>query len=103
MSKVKVSKVKTPSNDEILEMVQAYSKENDVEVFSDIDAEGEGMIVNIDNGFVEHFEEKYPGINLDETMSHFFEVLIKGFMQEIKDDPVVLDQIKKNEEAKESA
>ena len=98
----KSNEVTAPSNEEILVMVQEYSKEHEVEVFSDIDAEsGEGMIVNIDNGFVEHFEETYPGIDLDETMSHFFEVLIKGFMEEVEKDPEYMKNLQK--ESEESA
>jgi len=84
------TEVKAPTNEEILVLVQEYSQANEVEVFTDIDSATEdegGLIVNIDNGFVEHFESTYPGVNLDEVMSGFFEVLIKGFMQEIEDNP----------------
>ena len=93
------AKVKVPTNEEILTLVQDYASEHQVEVFSDIDAEsGDGMQVNVDSGFIELMESKFPGINLDEVLSGFFEKLIKGFMEEIESNPEYMEEIRQKTE-----
>lgn len=83
-----MSKIKTPTNEEVIELLQSYGVENKVEVLTAIETQEEGGItLDVDQGFIEMFEVKYPGINIDNVLQTFFENAIENFVEQMKSDP----------------
>lgn len=74
------------TNEKLLQIVAAYSKENEVEVFKDIELNDYGLGLDVDQGFIDYFEEKHPGVNLDEKLENLFSVLIELYTKEIEDE-----------------
>lgn len=83
-----MSNIIKPSNDELIELIQSYGIENEVEVLSSVEAQdGGGITLDVDQGFIEEFENKYPGVMIDEVLQTFFEQAITNFTEQMKEDP----------------
>ena len=93
---------KAPSNEEVIELIRSYGEENSIEVLSSVQAdEGEGLSMDVDQGFIDMFEAKYPGVSLDSTLQTFFEDSIKAFILEMEADPEFAEKMKNMASEKE--
>ena len=100
---MKKTKVEKPTNEDILSLLTEFQKENQVEVFTDMDMnDSGGLDVNIDQDFVKAFEAKYPGLNIDDSLQDFFQTLIENFMVEYEKDPEAFKQFADKEVANET-
>lgn len=83
-----MSKIIKPSNDELADLIMKYSVENNTEVLvvAGSDSGDEcGIVLDVDTGFIDMFEVRYPGVSIDESLQAFFEKAVEKFTGHLED------------------
>lgn len=72
------------TSDELFKLATDYSKKENVEVFTDIDVSEKGFILDINQGFIDYFEENYT-CDLTLAVEKMFQALVNRYTEVIQE------------------